>query len=445
MTLPRYPEYKDSGVEWLGEVPENWTTKRFRYVFQESREKIERDVVGPMLSVSGYRGIEVKEYDDENRRRSDDDLIGYRIVRVGQLVVNTMWLNYAGLGVSAHEGHVSPAYRCYDISEVLHKGFAHHLMRSGIYVLAYTRLLTGVRPNSLQMSRNDLMEFPVLLPPLSDQAVIADFLNQETTKIDALVSEQQRLMGLLKEKRQAVISHAVTRGLNPDAPMKPSGIEWLGDVPAHWEEYPLKALFSIKHGYAFDGAAFSDSGEHVLMTPGHFHEKGGFRRRDSEKFYVGDDIPLEFILQSGQMLVAMTEQAPGLLGSALFVPDGASYLHNQRLGLVRGLRSEVLSERFLFHLLNSPRLRGTISVSSTGAKVKHTSPSRILSIQVILPPLSEQLRIAAFLDRKTLDFDELEAAAQKSIALLQERRTALISAAVTGQIDVRGVGESSAS
>lgn len=105
MSFPRYPEYKDSGVAWLGEVPGHWKIAKFRHCFHESAEKIESEVIGEMLSVSGYRGIEIKEYDDENRRRTNEDLVGYRIVRPGQLVVNTMWLNYAGLGVSVYKGH----------------------------------------------------------------------------------------------------------------------------------------------------------------------------------------------------------------------------------------------------------------------------------------------------------------------------------------------------
>ncbi len=209
MSATAYPSYHDSGVDWIGPVPSAWQVKRFRFVFQESGEKIEHEMIGPMLSVSGYRGIEVKEYDDENRRRLDDELVGYRIVRPGQLVVNTMWLNYAGLGVSEHEGHVSPAYRSYRIAPGVNHRFIHHLLRSSIYVQGYTRLLTGIRPNSLQMSRDDMMDFAVLLPPQDEQATIAAFLDRETGKIDALVEEQRRLIELLKESTHPVRTAAM--------------------------------------------------------------------------------------------------------------------------------------------------------------------------------------------------------------------------------------------
>ena len=193
-----------------------------------------------MLSVSGYSGIKIKDYDDENRRRVDEELQGYRIVRKGQLVVNTMWMNYAGLGVSEFNGHVSPAYRAYNIRESIHPRYAHHLLRSDVYVKAYTSFLKGIRPNSLQMSRDDMMDLPILLPPLAEQHSIASFLDRETCKIDALVTEQERLIALVKEKRKAVISYVVTKGLNSNVPMKDSGVEWLGEIPAHWETHRLE-------------------------------------------------------------------------------------------------------------------------------------------------------------------------------------------------------------
>lgn len=255
------------------------------------------------------------------------------------------------------------------------------------------------------------------------------------------MAEQQRLIDLLREKRQAVISHAVTKGLNPHARMKPSGIEWLGDVPEHWEECPLGALFGLKHGYPFDSSRFDDSGDFILMTPGNFWERGGFRDKIPEKFYRGSDFPEEFVLKAGELLVAMTEQAPGLLGSALFVPAKGTYLHNQRLGLVQNLRTKRVSARYLFHLFNSSRYRAEIGSHVTGSTVRHTSPKKIRSIKIWVPTLVEQNQIARFLDERLVTFDALEAKAEETILLLQERRTALISAAVTGKIDVRGLVE----
>jgi predicted transcriptional regulator len=201
---------KDSGIEWLGEIPADWAVKQFRHVFKESREVNGAVPVGPMLSISGYHGVQVKEYAFESLQRDDEQLENYRVVRPHQLAVNTMWLNHGGLGVSETTGHMSPAYRAYWIERDVHPRYAHHLMRSDMYVIGYTALLTGIRPNSLQMSRDDLMGFPIVVPPLDEQQAIADFLDRETARIDKLTARADRTNRLLLERRQSLISAAVT-------------------------------------------------------------------------------------------------------------------------------------------------------------------------------------------------------------------------------------------
>jgi type I restriction enzyme S subunit len=434
MSFPRHEKYKDSGVEWLGELPEHWSIEKFRYCFRESPEKIENEVVGEMLSVSGYRGIEIKEYDDENRRRTDEDLIGYRIVRKGQLVVNTMWLNYAGLGVSSFEGHVSPAYRSYWIADNLNKRFIHYLLRSSLYVNGYTKYLTGIRPNSLQMSRDDLMAFPILIPSQHEQYTIAAFLDRETAKIDALIAEQQRLIELLKEKRQAIISHAVTKGLNPDAPMKDSGIEWLGEVPAHWE---VKRLKNISPQVTVG----------IVVEP--------------SKYYVDDGIPalrslniqpcsitldhLVYISPESNELLSKSRLNAGDLvavrsgqpGTTTVVPSELEGCNCIDLIIIRKPLGG--SEYFLCWYLNSDSAVHQFSEGSGGAIQQHFNIGTAMNLVIPMPPNHEQDEIATILDRETVKLDALTAEANRAITLLQERRAALISAAVTGKIDVRGL------
>ena len=437
MSFSRYPKYKPSDVEWLGELPIRWEVLKFRHLFRESHEKIDTDVVGPMLSVSGYRGIEVKKYDDENRRRLDDDLVGYRIVRVGQLVVNTMWLNYAGIGVSEFEGHVSPAYRSYSIAPNLNRRFVHHLLRSSLYVQGYTRLLTGIRPNSLQMSRDDLMEFPVLHPPFDDQTAIADFLDRETAKIDGLIAEQFRLIELLKEKRQAVISHAVTRGLNPHAALRPSGIDWLGDVPENWEVGPLKRYWSVtdcKHitaefiEYGIPLVSIREVQSRWVMletakcTTNHFYEmliEGG------RQPFPGD------LIFSRNATVGEVAQVP--VKSPLFAMG-------QDVCLLRKLSPSCSSDYFQYLIRSSIIIR-QLDNAMIGSTFKRINVEEIRALAVPSPPPVEQAEIAAYLEDETDRIETLITEAQRVIALLQERRLALISAAVTGQIDVRPLQE----
>lgn len=432
MSFLRYTERKDSGVPWLGEIPSQWDVQKFRHLFCESSEKIEGEVVGPMLSVSGYRGIEIKEYDDENRRRLEGDLQGYRIVRPGQLVVNTMWLNYAGLGVSQFEGHVSPAYRSYEIQSLLHKRFVHHLLRSSIYVQGYTRLLTGIRPNSLQMSRDDLMEFPILRPPHADQVAIATFLDRETLKIDTLVEEQRRLIELLKEKRKGVISHAVTRGLNPNAPMNGSGVDWLGETPQHWTPIQLGRLCR----QVSDGPHFSPQyvDEGVMFLSARNVKVDGWSLDDAK--FISEEDCAEFdrrvIPEKGDILYTKG----GTTGIARVVDLDHRFQVWVHIAVLK-IDLAATNPYYLAYALNSVGCYEQSQLYTQGATNNDLGLTRLIKIWLALPPFDEQGEIATYLKKETGRLDELIRVAEQGIKLLRERRAALISAAVTGQIDVR--------
>jgi type I restriction enzyme S subunit len=192
---------------------------------------------------------------------------------------------------------------------------------------------------------------------------------------------------------------------------------------AKWTACKLGSLFQVKHGYAFKGEYFADSGDHVLLTPGNFREEGGLKLKgDREKYYVGD-VPEEFLLREGDLLIAMTDltQNAPILGSPAFVPEDGRFLHNQRLGKVTDLKSELIVPHFLFYLLNTASVRGQIKGSATGSTVRHTSPSRIYDVVVEIPPLATQRRIASILSA----YDELIENSQRRIRILESMARAL--------------------
>ena len=176
-----------------------------------------------------------------------------------------------------------------------------------------------------------------------------------------------------------------------------------------WEVCRLQDIIKIKHGFAFASEFFSTDGPHVLLTPGNFHEEGGFRWLGEKQKFYGGPVPEDYVLSPGQILIVMTEQAPGLLGSTLFVPEGYSFLHNQRLGLVQIEEPGRVCAQYLHFVFASSRLRKAISAESSGTKVKHTSPDRILALDVDLPPLSEQRKIAEILRTWDEAIEKLEA------------------------------------
>ncbi len=208
--LDKSAPLRPSGVDWIGNIPEHWRIVRVKDIGTQSKKKNGANPRGEMLSVSGYRGIEVKNYEHEHQKRTDEELADYRVVTSGQLVVNTMWLNFRGLGVSEVEGYVSPAYRAYDIKGDIVGRYLHHLMRSDLYVFGYCIYLQGIRPNSLQMKTIDFEAFPIVLPPVGEQKKIVEYIDEKTTKIDQIVEAIGEQVKLLKELRKTLINDVVT-------------------------------------------------------------------------------------------------------------------------------------------------------------------------------------------------------------------------------------------
>ena len=200
-------------------------------------------------------------------------------------------------------------------------------------------------------------------------------------------------------------------------------------VPEGWEKRDLQGLINVKHGFAFKSEFFTDRGDYILLTPGSFNESGGFRDQgEKTKYYIGD-VPHGYLLKKGDMLLAMTEQAEGLLGSALFVPESHKYLHNQRLGLVQNIAPEKVAIEFLYLFFNAPASRKQITEQSTGTKVKHTSPDRLCSVIGLLPPLPEQKKIAQILST----WDKAITTTEQMLANSLQQKKALMQQLLTGK------------
>lgn len=205
--------------------------------------------------------------------------------------------------------------------------------------------------------------------------------------------------------------------------------------PPHWRTAQLRDLMTVKHGFAFESRYFGEQGEHVLLTPGNFYEAGGFRSRgDRQKMYSGP-VPKGFILSPGSFLVAMTEQAAGLLGSPVIVPDGGPYLHNQRLGLIKAKEGISWSDRFFFHVFNCASFRRELHDTGTGTKVRHTSPEKIGAVSVSFPPtLGEQMQVAEKLDQLQKEVVTLETVQRRKLAALAELKQTLLARAFSGKL-----------
>jgi type I restriction enzyme S subunit len=205
-------------------------------------------------------------------------------------------------------------------------------------------------------------------------------------------------------------------------------------LPSKWQVRTFGNVLRLKHGYAFKSSFFSDEGEYVVLTPGHFFEKGGFRANsDKQKRYDGE-IPEGFVLVKDDIVVVMTQQAPGLLGSSALIPQDDLYLHNQRLGKVVDLDETVVDHKFLFHLFNASYVREQIEITATGSMVQHTSPIRIYDVSIVLPPLDEQKKIVSELDGKRTAILQTEASVQQELVTIEAMPAALLRKAFSGEL-----------
>lgn len=309
--------------------------------------------------------------------------------------------------------------------------FLAYLLRAYDTTKVFYSMGGGLRQS---MKFSDVKRLPVVLPPAQDQIAIVTFLDRETAKIDALMAEQQRLIELLKEKRQAVISHAVTKGLNPDAPMKPSGIEWLGDVPEHWKIRKLKHVSpQVTVGIVVEPSKFYVvEGVPALRS---LNVRPGAVILDNV-VYISDDankLHSKSKLNAGD-LVAVRSGQPGTTAVIPAELDGCNCID---LIIIR--KPTFGSEWYLCWYLSSDAAISQFECGSGGAIQQHFNIKTAMNLITPVPPEDEQSQIVAFVNSATDKFDGLIREAGRAIDLLQERRIALISAAVTGKIDVRGL------
>ncbi len=252
-SFPKHKRYKDSGIEWLGEVPEHWDVQSLRAVAGLYVEKNQPDL--PVLSVYREYGVILKDSRDDNHNATSLDTSNYKVVRPGDLAVNKMKAWQGSLGVSEHHGIVSPAYiTCRLNQEKVTGRYIHYLLRSKSLIGALDSISYGVRVGQWDMRFEDFKKVGITIPPKPEQDRIVAFLDQKTAEIDDLIAKKQRQIELLDEQKAILINRAVTRGLNPNAKLKPSGIEWIGDIPEHWTAARLGHVATLNSGGTPDRA-----------------------------------------------------------------------------------------------------------------------------------------------------------------------------------------------
>ena len=430
-----YPEYKDSGVEWLGDIPTHWSAKPIKFlctyndeVINDSTDnnyEIEYVDIGSVSASTGITKTETICFSKAPSRAR-------RIVKDGDVIISTVrtYLEaIAPINNPPSNMVVSTGFAVIRPTSELHKDFAAYCLRAKGFIKEVVARSVGVSYPAINAS--DLVNISIPFVSIDEQAQIAAFLDHETAKIDTLIEKQQKLIELLKEKRQAVISHAVTKGLNPDAPMKDSGVEWLGEVPEHWSVSKLKFECEIVDCRNKTPEYFDNGDYFVVRTTNVKNQKLNFNGAlytDKKNFDIWTQrgIPPE-----GSIL--FTREAP--TGEVCLVPKDLTFCMGQRM--MNFIANDNSYTDYLFDYLISDCLDRYINSVSHGSTVSHLRVEQVENIPVLVPSLDEIKQIHLKINSLKSKFDAIEKEAIQAIALMQERRTALISAAVTGKIDVR--------
>jgi len=424
MSLPAYAEYKDSGVEWLGDVPKHWqvvSVKRFCDVrdgthdtpsFVEPSESTyslvtSKDLSGTGVSFSDTKHISMEDHIEISKRSAVEmhDILMPMIGSIGGAVLVESDREFSIKNIAVFKK-----------SKSLIQKWLLFLLNSELCAVQFSIQRSGGVQGFIALG--SLRNLIIPNPPLPEQTTIARFLDHETAKIDALIAEQQRLIELLKEKRQAVISHAVTKGLDPNAPMKDSGVAWLGDVPEHWEVGAIKRFL-----ISLDARRIPLSAE----------ERGG--RQGDYPYYGASgiiDTVDDFIFDED--LVLVSEDGANLLSRSTpiaFIARGHFWVNNHAHILKPCDKNLRFWSEQIEHIDLTPFI--------TGSAQPKLTVDALMNLTIPTPPCeNERFLISSFIEHETAKIDELISHAHQGIDLLKERRSALISAAVTGKIDVRG-------
>ncbi len=441
MSLPRYSEYKDSGVAWLGEVPEHWEVPQSKRLFRKRKELNSGMACENRLALT-LGGVIPRALDDLDGLQASE-FETYQIFQKDDLafkLIDLQNIKTSRVGIVPEMGIMSPAYIRLEANQSrLWPKFGYWYFTDLYNRQVFNQLGGGVRQT---LGPEELLVLPCSAPSHSEQQTIAAFLDRETGKIDALIAEQRRLVELLAEKRQAVISHAVTKGLNPNAKMIDSGIEWLGEVPEHWEVKRLKFVATVQTGIA---KGKDNAGKDTISVP-YLRvanvQDGYLDLEDVATIEIPQESLDRYRLQSGDVLMNEGGDFDKLGRGHVWHCEVEPCIHQNH---VFAVRPHSVSSEWLNLVTGSKYAQFYFMTrSKQSTNLASISSSNVMELPVVCPPDDEQSAISNHLNIESSKFDLLTVEANRAIELLQEHRSALISAAVTGKIDVRQLAEKEA-
>lgn len=421
---------KETGIPWIGIIPEDWKVVKNKQILR--RKSVNNHPDEMVLSLYRDLGIVPKDSRDDNHNVTSEDTSNYKFVEVGDFVINKMKAWQGSMAVSSYQGIVSPAYHvCGFIRNDVDRKYLHYLLRDASYKPEYLRLSTGLRIGQWDLSIDDFLTIPALLPPLEEQQRIANFLDQKCAEVDDLIALQESMITELQAYKQSVITETVTRGLDPNAPLKDSGVEWIGKIPLHWGVSRVGMHYMVVLGKMLCPNKRDDSdtlNPYYCAANVHFDGISG----EKKKMWFSESEKESYQVKVGDLLVV--EGGAGAGGCAVVKScNEYTYIQNSIM-IVRPNGNNNVP--FLKYYLESLVRQGYIDVVCNKATIPHFTKDKLSNVPYPVITLSEQQAIADFLDERCADIDALIQTKREKIESLKEYRKSIIYEYVTGKKQV---------
>ena len=424
--MERYNEYKDSGVQWLGEIPSHWDMQRWRFLLTENKVKNTDCKVKVQLQF---------KYGDIVRKANQDEDAGvletiskYTVVAPDDIMINGLNLNYDFISQRVAQvrenGVITSAYVSLRPTSLACSRYYTYFLKSMDFKKMFHGMGTGIR---LTLSYNELKNQFIPFPSIAEQQAIADYLDTATAKIDEAIAQQQKMIDLLNERKQIIINNAVTKGLNPGAPMKDSGVDWIGEIPEHWEITKLKKKSKIILGKMLSNAP-GNKYEYFCAKDVHY---GCADDSDLKQMFFSDTEREQYKVNYGDMLIV--EGGAGAGGCAIYKGTKTAYIQNSIM-IVRG--NEDMVNEYICSFMQSINQRGYVDFICNKATIPHFTKEKAGGVNIAVPPIEEQNKIVKYIEKMCAPIDNAISSAAKQISLLQERKQIIINDVVTGKVKV---------
>ena len=431
--MKTYPKYKDSNIPWIGQIPERWGLMRLQFCLQEIKEQNNPVKSKQVLSLVKDKGVMLYEEKGNLGNVAKEDISEYKLAYPNTLILNSMNILIGSVGISNYFGCVSPVYYVFKETEKSDLRFINYIFATREFQKHLRRYANGIMEIRLRISAQDIFKRKIAFPEKSEQKKIADFLDRKCSAIDRVIKTESRIIEKLKEYRQSLITETVSHGLNPHAPMKASGIPWIGRIPKHWEIKRLKFVAtSLIKGNGITKDEVLPKGDIQCIRYGEIYSKYDGKCTETFSSTNLNLINSPVYVQKGDILFAGTGELIEEIGKNIVYMGDKACLAGGDIVILRHNQDPI----FLNYALGSSYAQGQKSFGKSKLKVVHISAEQIGNMIVALPPLSEQKSIADFLDKKCSAIDSTISKKQQVIEKMTEYKKSLIYECVTGKLSI---------